>query len=154
MSIEVVNETEVDVDVDALGAQARFTLDRLRIHPQAELSVVLVDEAAMTELHVRWMQEPGPTDVMSFPMDELRPTKDDEEPEEGLLGDVVICPQVAAQQAQAAGHRLEDELALLLTHGILHLLGYDHAEPDEHAEMFGLQAHLLAEWVARAAGDR
>jgi probable rRNA maturation factor len=154
MSIEVVNETDVDIDVDALGAQARFTLDRLRIHPQAELSVVLVDQAAMTELHVRWMQEPGPTDVMSFPMDELRPTKDDEEPEEGLLGDVVICPQVAAQQAQAAGHRLEDELALLLTHGILHLLGYDHAEPEEHAEMFGLQAHLLAEWVARAAGDR
>jgi probable rRNA maturation factor len=154
MSIEVVNETEVDVDVDALGAQARFTLARLRIHPQAELSVVLVDEDAMTDLHVKWMDEPGPTDVMSFPMDELRPTKDDEEPEEGLLGDIVICPQVAATQAETAGHRLEDELALLLTHGILHLLGYDHAEPDEHAEMFGLQARLLAEWVAYAASER
>jgi probable rRNA maturation factor len=100
------------------------------------------------------MDEPGPTDVMSFPMDELRPTKDDEEPEEGLLGDIVICPQVAATQAETAGHRLEDEMALLLTHGILHLLGYDHAEPDEHAEMFGLQARLLAEWVAYAAGER
>ena len=154
MSIEVVNETDVEVDVDALAAQARFTLDRLRIHPQAELSVVLVDEAAMTDLHVKWMDEPGPTDVMSFPMDELRPTKDEEEPEEGLLGDIVICPQVAATQAEAAGHRFEDEVALLLTHGILHLLGYDHAEPEEHAEMFGLQARLLAEWVAHAAGDR
>lgn len=154
MSIEVVNETDVDVDVDALGAQARFTLDRLRIHPQAELSVVLVDDLAMTELHMRWMDEPGPTDVMSFPMDELRPTKDDEEPAEGLLGDVVICPQVARTQAETAGHRLEDEVALLLTHGILHLLGYDHAEPEEHAEMFGLQARLLAEWVAYAAGER
>ena len=154
MSIEVVNETDVAIDVDALQAQARFTLDRLRIHPQAELSVVLVDEAAMTELHVKWMDEPGPTDVMSFPMDELRPTKDDEDPEEGLLGDVVICPQVATMQAATAGHRLEDEVALLLTHGILHLLGYDHAEPEEHAEMFGLQARLLAEWVAYAAGER
>ena len=107
MSIEVVNETDVAIDVDALEAQARFTLGRLRIHPQADLSVVLIDEAAMTDLHVKWMDEPGPTDVMSFPMDELRPTKDDEEPEEGLLGDVVICPQVAAKQAETAGHRLE-----------------------------------------------
>ena len=153
MSIEVVNETDVAIDVDALEAQARFTLGRLRIHPQADLSVVLIDEAAMTDLHVKWMDEPGPTDVMSFPMDELRPTKDDEEPEEGLLGDVVICPQVAAKQAETAGHRLEDEVALLLTHGILHLLGYDHAEPEEHAEMFGLQARLLAEWVAFAAAQ-
>jgi len=154
MSVEVVNESDVEVDVDSLGAQARFLLDRLRIHPQAELSVVLVNEDAMTDLHVRWMDEPGPTDVLSFPMDELRPTKDDEEPEEGLLGDVVLCPQVAIAQASTAGHTMADELALLLTHGILHLLGYDHAEPDEHAEMFGLQAQLLASWVAHAAGDR
>jgi probable rRNA maturation factor len=154
MTIEVVNETDVEADLDALGDQARFVLDRLRIHPQAELSVLLVDEATIEELHVRWMDETGPTDVLSFPMDELRPTKDDEEPAEGLLGDIVICPQVAQRQADAAGHRRDDELALLLTHGILHLLGYDHAEPEEHAEMFGLQARLLAEWVAHAAGDR
>jgi probable rRNA maturation factor len=154
VTIEVVNETDVETDLDVLESQARFMLDRLRIHPQAELSVVLVDEAAMTELHVRWMDEPGPTDVMSFPMDELRPTKDDEEPAEGLLGDVVICPQVAARQAQAAGHGTDDEIALLLTHGILHLLGHDHAEPDEHAAMFGLQAHLLAEWIARRGASR
>jgi probable rRNA maturation factor len=153
MSIEVVNESDVEVDVDSLGAQARFVLDRLRIHPQAELSVVLVDEPAMTELHIKWMDEDGPTDVLSFPMDELRPTKDDEEPAEGLLGDVVLCPQVAIKQAAAAGHGMDDELALLLTHGILHLLGYDHAEPDEHAEMFGLQARLLAEWIGHKAGD-
>jgi probable rRNA maturation factor len=154
MTIEVVNETDVEADLDALGDQARFVLDRLRIHPRAELSVLLVDEATIEELHVRWMDEPGPTDVLSFPMDELRPTKDDEEPAEGLLGDIVICPQVAQRQADAAGHARDDELALLLTHGILHLLGYDHAEPEEHAEMFGLQARLLAEWVAHAAGER
>ena len=148
MTIEVVNESDVDVDVDVLGRQAAFVLERLRIHPQAELSVVLVGEEPMTDLHVRWMNEPGPTDVLSFPMDELRSPRDDEEPEPGVLGDVVLCPQVAQRQADAAGHGLDDELALLLTHGILHLIGYDHAEPEEHAEMFGLQARLLAEWVA------
>ena len=154
MTIEVVNESDVEVDVESLGAQARFVLDRLRIHPQAELSVVLVDEAAMTELHVRWMDEPGPTDVLSFPMDELRQPQDDEEPEPGMLGDVVLCPQVAERQAAEAGHGRDDELALLLTHGILHLLGYDHAEPEEHSEMFGLQARLLAEWVAHGGAPR
>lgn len=148
MTIEVVNESDVDVDIDVLGRQAEFVLQRLRIHPQAELSVVLVGEEPMTDLHVRWMNEPGPTDVLSFPMDELRSPRDDEEPEPGVLGDVVLCPQVAARQAETAGHGLDDELALLLTHGILHLIGYDHLEPDEHAEMFGLQARLLAEWVA------
>ena len=148
MTIEVVNESDVDVDIDVLGRQAEFVLRRLRIHPQAELSVVLVGEEPMTDLHVRWMDEPGPTDVLSFPMDELRSPRDDEEPEPGVLGDVVLCPQVAQRQAEAAGHGLDDELALLLTHGILHLIGYDHLEPDEHAEMFGLQARLLAEWVA------
>jgi probable rRNA maturation factor len=148
MTIEVVNESDVDVDVETLGRQARFVIERLRIHPQAELSVVLVGEEAMTDLHVRWMNEPGPTDVLSFPMDELRRPGDDDEPEPGMLGDVVICPQVAQRQAQAAGHARDDEMALLLTHGILHLIGYDHAEPEEHAEMFGLQARLLAEWVA------
>jgi len=148
VTIEVVNESDVDVDVEALGRQARFVLDRLRIHPQAELSVVLVGEEAMTDLHVRWMNEPGPTDVLSFPMDELRRPGDDEEPEPGMLGDVVICPQVAQRQAQSAGHARDDEMSLLLTHGILHLIGYDHAEPEEHAEMFGLQSRLLAEWVA------
>jgi probable rRNA maturation factor len=152
MTIEVVNETDVEVDVGAMAAQARFVLDRLRIHPQAELSVLLVDEVAMTELHVRWMNEPGPTDVLSFPMDELRQPQDDDEPEPGMLGDVVLCPQVAQRQATTAGHSRDDELALLLTHGILHLLGYDHAEPDEHAEMFGLQARLLAEWVGHSGG--
>ena len=147
MSIDVNNESGVEVDLAAIRAVARHVLDRLRIHPLAELSVLLVDEAAMTELHVRWMDEPGPTDVLSFPMDELRPGRDDEEPEPGLLGDVVLCPQVAARQAVEAGHGTEDELHLLTTHGILHLLGYDHAEPDEEREMFGLQRELLTDWA-------
>lgn len=146
MSIDVVNETEADIDIASISTQARFVLDRLRIHPGAELSVVFVDTDTMTDLHVRWMDEPGPTDVLSFPMDELTPPRDDEQPPEGLLGDVVICPQVAQRQAHAAGHDERLELGVLLTHGILHLLGYDHAEPDDERLMFGLQRRLLGEW--------
>ena len=146
MSIDVVNETEAEIDIESIGEQARFILDRLRIHPGAELSVVFVDVATMTDLHVRWMDEPGPTDVLSFPMDELTPPRDDEEPPEGLLGDVVICPEVAEKQATTAGHDVRLELGVLLTHGILHLLGYDHADPDDERLMFGLQRRLLGEW--------
>jgi probable rRNA maturation factor len=146
MGVEVANETDTPVDEVALADLARYVLDELRIHPQAELSLLLVDVAAMTELNQRWMDERGPTDVLSFPMDELRPPAADAEPVPGLLGDVVLCPDVAARQARAAGHTAEDELHLLTTHGVLHLLGYDHAEPAEHAQMFGLQAALLDGW--------
>jgi probable rRNA maturation factor len=102
----------------------------------------------MERLHVQWMDLPGPTDVMSFPMDELRPGRDDEEPEPGLLGDVVLCPTVAERQAAEAGHPAAEEILLLTTHGILHLLGFDHAEPDEEREMFELQRRLLLTFLA------
>jgi len=154
MSIDIANEAGIDVDEAGLAAVARFALDQLGIHSLAELSVLLVDERTMTELHERWMGEPGPTDVLAFPMDELRPPHmggsraGDPEPggDPGLLGDVVLCPQVAAEQAEKAGHSTQDELELLCVHGILHLLGYDHAEPDEHAVMFGTQDQLLKAW--------
>ena len=148
MSVEVNNESGVEVDEREIVALARHVLARMRVHPQAELSVVLVDEAAMEQLHVQWMDEPGSTDVLSFPMDELRPGAEGEEPAPGLLGDVVLCPQVAARQAQQAGHTTQDELLLLTTHGILHLLGYDHAEPDEEKEMFALQRKLLLTYLS------
>jgi probable rRNA maturation factor len=156
MSVEVANESGVDIDEAALSQLARFVLDRLRIHPLAELSILLVDSPAMEQLHQQWMDEPGPTDVLAFPMDELRPPRDDDsEPEPGLLGDVVLCPEVAAAQARAAGHSSEDELHLLCTHGILHLLGYDHAEPADEREMFGLQGRIVAGWQRqRAIGER
>ncbi len=152
MSIEVNDESGESVDGERIAALARFVLDRLRVHPQAELSVLAVDVAAMSALHLQWMDAGGPTDVLSFPMDELRPGKDDEDPEPGLLGDVVLCPAVAAQQAKAAGHSTEEELDLLTAHGILHLLGYDHAEPDEEREMFGLQTDLLSRWAESRPG--
>ncbi|WP_285730890.1 rRNA maturation RNase YbeY [Nocardiopsis sp. ATB16-24] len=147
MSIDVANESGVTtVDEERLSRLARHVLDAMRVHPLAELSVVLVDEEPMAELHVRWMDEPGPTDVLSFPMDELRPGAPGRVSEPGVLGDVVICPQVARRQAEKAGHAVEAEIDLLCVHGILHLLGYDHAEPEEHKEMFGLQAEILAAW--------
>ena len=153
MSIEVNDESGAGIDVERVAALARYVLDRLKVHPQAELSVLAVDVEAMTALHVRYLDEEGPTDVLSFPMDELRPGRDDIEPEPGLLGDVVLCPDVAAEQAAAAGHSREDELDLLTAHGILHLLGFDHAEPDEEREMFGLQSDLLRGW-AEASSNR
>ena len=152
VSIEVNDESGEAIDAERIAGVARFVLDRLRVHPQAELSVLAVDVATMSSLHQQWMDEEGPTDVLSFPMDELRPGTDDEDPEPGLLGDVVLCPAVAAKQAAAAGHPAAEELDLLTTHGILHLLGYDHAEPDEEREMFGLQGELLRGWAESRPG--
>ncbi|GAA1145016.1 rRNA maturation RNase YbeY [Ornithinicoccus hortensis] len=151
MSIEILNESGVvpsPVPEQELHDLARWVLDQLRVHPRAELAVTLVDEEAMTALHQQWMDLPGPTDVMSFPMDELRPGSDGTEPDAGMLGDVVLCPSVAAAQAKRAGHSVEDELLLLTTHGILHLLGFDHAEPEEEREMFDLQRTLLLTFLA------
>ena len=146
MSIEVLNESGYDLDVKRLAALSRFVMDRMRVHPLAELCIKAVDESTIAELNLQWMEKDGPTDVLAFPMDELRPGRVNEEPEEGILGDIMIAPDVAATQAETAGHPVEAELELLTTHGILHLLGYDHAEPDEHKEMFGLQDQLLADW--------
>jgi probable rRNA maturation factor len=143
VSIEVNNESSIPVDETALLRLASYALDQMHVHPDAELAIVLVDEAAMEQLHVQWMDEPGPTDVLSFPMDELRPGTEESPTPAGLLGDVVVCPQVAETQAEAAGHSTLEEILLLTTHGILHLLGFDHAEPEEEREMFGIQRDIL-----------
>jgi probable rRNA maturation factor len=148
MAIDVNNESGTEFDEKAVLDIARYALQRMRVHPLSELSVIAVDAEAMEQLHIQWMDESGPTDVMSFPMDELRPGKDDEEPPQGLLGDIVLCPEVAKKQGAAAEtkHSVNEELQLLTVHGVLHLLGYDHEEPDEKAEMFGLQKAILDDW--------
>ncbi|MDO5737508.1 MAG: rRNA maturation RNase YbeY [Propionibacteriaceae bacterium] len=149
--IDVNNESGVEADQLGLVALARFALDKLRIHPLADLSVLLVDETTMADYHERFMDLPGPTDVLSFPMDELRAPDDDDEPPLGLLGDIVLCPQVTARQAAENGREPDAEAEYLLIHGLLHLLGHDHAEPEEKAIMFGLNDKIIAAWdIARA----
>lgn len=149
MAIDIDDSSAAEwVDAEALQRQAAFLLDRLHLSADADLSIVLVDEQEMARLHVEWMDEPGPTDVMSFPMDDLHAGDPSGPRVEGILGDIVLCPAVAAKQAEVAGHGVDVEIALLLTHGVLHLLGHDHAEPQEHEEMFALQADLLRDWLA------
>ncbi len=149
MTIEISNESEISVDEARVLQLASFALNELKIHPKAELAIQFVNEAAMEVLHIQWMDEPGPTDVLSFPMDELRPGSESEITPPGLLGDIVVCPQVAIKQAETAGHETINEILLLTTHGILHLLGFDHAEPDEEREMFGLQKSILDAFYER-----
>lgn len=143
MSIEINNESGIEVDEAKILRVADFALGLMHVSEEAELNIVLVDEAAMEQLHVQWMDEPGPTDVLSFPMDELRPGTEEEPTPPGLLGDIVLCPQVAEAQAETAGHPTIEELLLLTAHGVLHLLGFDHAEPEEEKEMFGIQRDIL-----------
>jgi probable rRNA maturation factor len=157
LSIEIANESGVAVDESSIVSAARFALDRLGVSRLAELSVSLVELEVMSDLHERWMEQPGPTDVMAFPMDELDSARRPDAPDSGpaLLGDIVLCPAFARDQARQAGHSLLDELHLLTVHGVLHLLGYDHAEPAEEREMFTLQKRILADFrVARADAKR
>lgn len=149
MTIEVNNETTYRVDEQEFVELARYVFAAMHLHPATELSLIFVDEEAMTQLHIQWMDEPGPTDVLSFPMDELRPGTEDQPTPEGLLGDIVVCPTVAAAQAASGGHTPQEEMLLLVTHGILHLLGYDHAEEEERREMFDLQRRLLLTFLAQ-----
>jgi probable rRNA maturation factor len=143
MTIEISNESGIAVDETVFLRLMEYNLGELHVSPDADVAILLVDEGAMEALHVQWMDEPGPTDVLSFPMDELRPGTEDMPAPAGLLGDIVLCPQVAESQAVAAKHSTMDELVLLTTHGLLHLLGFDHAEPEDEREMFGLQKDLI-----------
>jgi probable rRNA maturation factor len=137
VSIEIANESGVAVDDASIVAAARFALDRMSVSRLAELSVLLVELDVMADLHERWMDLPG------------RPDASEAGP--ALLGDIVLCPAFAKDQARKAGHSLMDELHLLTVHGVLHLLGYDHAEPAEEREMFTLQNRILADYRTASA---
>ncbi|MDQ2838523.1 MAG: rRNA maturation RNase YbeY [Actinomycetota bacterium] len=150
MSIEINNESGIVVDELAITSAARHVLDSLGVNPLAELSILVLDTSAMSTLHKQWMDLDGPTDVMAFPMDTL----DDKpglgvDPGPALLGDVILCPEVARTQGTEAGHSMDAELYLLTTHGVLHLLGYDHGDPETEREMFGLQTKLVTGWAER-----
>lgn len=150
--IDLNNESGEPADEQGLIALATFALEQLRIHPQSDLSILLVDEPTMASYHERFMDLPGPTDVMSFPMDELRAPDPDSDPPLGLLGDIVICPQVTNRQAAENGRRPDEEAEYLLIHGLLHLLGHDHAEPEEKSVMFGLNDRIIAAWQRAKPG--
>jgi probable rRNA maturation factor len=143
MTIEITNESGIDVDETVLLRLMEYDLAELNVSADADVAILLVDEGAMEALHLQWMDEPGPTDVLSFPMDELRPGTEEMPTPPGLLGDIVLCPHVAETQAVAAQHSTMDELIMLTTHGLLHLLGFDHAEPEDEREMFGIQRDLI-----------
>jgi len=119
-------------------------MQELGLNSASELNVTLVDELEMTQLHIKWMDELGPTDVLSFPMDEMRPNSS----EIGTLGDIVICPSVALRQANEAGHPFEHEISILSVHGLLHIVGYDHDNPHDEKTMFDLQDSLVKRWSA------
>lgn len=138
------------VDTQVLEKLVAHAFGHLNISPETELSIAIVGEAEMERIHLEWMDLSGPTDVMSFPMDELTPGTP-ERPSVGVLGDIVLCPPVAARQGADAGHSTLDELCLLTTHGILHCLGYDHATAEEEAEMFGIQRTILEDFLGRPA---
>ena len=152
--VMVSNETSVECDTQALAKLATLLFTELRIHPDVELGIRLIDAAEMSELHLQWMDEPGPTDVLSFPMDELRSAPIGVVPELGLLGDIVLCPQVAQEQAAEFSRNLDEELQFLTIHGVLHLIGYDHMTDDDHAEMFALHDELLSTWQLQNAGSK
>ncbi|MGI9136111.1 MAG: rRNA maturation RNase YbeY [Candidatus Nanopelagicales bacterium] len=147
-AIAVINESAVSCDTDALARLAAFLFPLVRIADDCELCITIVDEPRMEELHIQWMDLPDATDVLSFPMDELRSAEPDQEPPSGILGDIVLCPEFARKQAAEAGRSLDAELQFLTTHGILHLLGHDHMTPEEYDVMFAFQDELLAKWNA------
>ena len=145
MTIEITNKSGELVPADQVRALLEHSLVQLKLSPECEVNLVFVDENEMTELHIKWMDEPGPTDVLSFPMDVP------ENPGDAVtLGDIVIAPTVAATQAASAGHSADHEIFILAAHGLLHILGYDHANKEDEKVMFALQEDLVKNWQASA----
>ncbi|HEV8024632.1 MAG TPA: rRNA maturation RNase YbeY [Candidatus Nanopelagicales bacterium] len=149
-SISVDDDAGASLDLTALTDLAGHVYSELHIHPESELGITVVDIERMTTLHEDWMNEPGPTDVLSFPIDELTPGSPENPSGPGVLGDIVLCPEYAKPDAQQANRTLDQHMQFLTVHGLLHLLGYDHATEEDYEQMFTLQDRLLDSWqVAR-----
>ena len=145
MTIEVTNTSGQLVPTAEMTSLMTHVLKALDLNPDCDLNIAFVEDDYMTELHIKWMDEPGTTDVLSFPMDMP------EEPGEAVtLGDIVISPVVAAAQALTQGHSTEHEIYILATHGLLHIIGYDHAESVEEKVMFDLQEKIVTDWEKRS----
>ena len=141
MTLEITNTSGLLVPAQEMQSLMAFAFGQLDLHPDCELNMLFVDDAEMTELHIKWMNEGGTTDVLSFPMDTPESAHD-----VVTLGDIVIDPRVAADQAKSAGHSVEHEIFILATHGLLHILGYDHVELADELIMFELQESIVANW--------
>lgn len=137
--IEISNRSGILCPESEIRKLMEFSLTELGLSSECELSLAFIDDSEMEELHIKWMNLTGTTDVMSFPMDELKPN----DPEPGILGDIVISPVFARMQAEKAGHSFEHEVKILAAHGLLHLLGYDHQELADEKVMFALQEDLV-----------
>jgi probable rRNA maturation factor len=147
VQISIVSHREPELlDLSAFERLAEFVLDREDAPQASELSIAIVDLAEMTELNERYRGMVGPTDVLSFECDDLCAVLEPDEPV--TLGDVVIAPEVAEAQAAEYGHTVEEELNLLLVHGVLHLLGYDHIEDPDAEAMQARERALLTAWDA------
>ena len=147
MSIEIENESGIDAPLEQILALANFALQKMHIDAAADIEILLVNENVMESYHLDWMQESGPTDVLSQPIDGLRPGKPNALTPAGHLGMIVLCPQVAKKQAIAAKHSELKEILILVAHSILHLLGYDHVEKEDEIEMFALQEEIVAHYL-------
>ena len=141
MTIEVTNTSGQLVPATEITSLMSYALKELNLNPECELNIAFVDDDYMTELHIKWMDEPGTTDVLSFPMD-----MPESEGEAVTLGDIVISPIVAAAQAIKQGHSIEHEIYILATHGLLQIIGYDHADKSEEKIMFDLQENIVRDW--------
>jgi probable rRNA maturation factor len=147
-AITVTSESRMSCDEPAIIDMLTHHMAHMGIDSTSPIGVTFVDEPQMTKLHEEWMHEPGPTDVLSFPMDEVRSAPDGQVPTFGVLGDIVVCLPVAGAQAVGHGRTVDEEVQFLVTHGFLHLLGFDHADPAEYEAMFQVQDELLADWRA------
>jgi probable rRNA maturation factor len=146
VAVFLADEQGVPVDADDLVALAQHVLRERRVPGDMELALLLVDETTIAGLNAQHMGKDGPTDVLAFPIDAPGESPPDAP---AILGDVVLCPAVAHEQASGFGRTPDDEVRLLAVHGILHLLGMDHADPEEERAMFGLTDELLASYAAR-----
>lgn len=145
MPIDLVDRSDWEFAIPDIDSLLSFAMQELGIDLACDLGVTLVTPVEMTQLHVKWMDEPGPTDVLSFPMDEIRPHTS----QIGILGDIVLCPSIAQSQASAAGHTFDHEISVLSVHGLLHIVGYDHANPSDEKIMFDLQDSIVHLWATR-----
>jgi len=141
MTLEITNTSGLLVPANEMQSLMTFAFKELDLHSDCELNMVFVDDEEMTKLHIKWMDEEGTTDVLSFPMD-----LPDSKEQAVTLGDIVISPRVAAEQAKSGGHSVEHEIFILATHGLLHILGYDHVELADELIMFELQESIVAKW--------